>query len=182
MAKKWFASAAVVVAALLIGAWAFGFFAANKYSDDPQVAEMQKLREEAFRRGERPSDAQQQEFRDRIRELTPEQRREFFTSMGPRFAPMMARRLDEFFDLPREEQLQRIDQDIDRMEAMRADGQGGPPWAGRGQMTQQQRDEMMKRMLDNTTPELRSKFEKRLKMMNDRRVERGLEPVGPGRR
>ena len=182
MAKKWMVPLASVAVVLLLVAWAGGVFEPSPYSEDPDVAELQRMREELVQRDERPDEQTRDDFRQRIGNLSAEQRREFFTSGLPAgFTGMIERRMDEFFALPPEEQQKKLDAEIDRMEQWRGQGGGGPPWARGGDMTEQQRDEMRKRMLDNTTPELRSKFERRMRMINDRRQERGLEPIGPGR-
>jgi hypothetical protein len=65
------------------------------------------------------------------------------------------------------------------------EARGGPPGGGPGggggrpQMDPKKMDEFRKKMLGWTTPEQRSKFENGMKMFNDRRIERGLQPMPP---
>ena len=53
------------------------------------MAELERLRDDNFGEGLRRNE----ELRQRAQDLSPEQRREFFLSSMPIFAPMMERRL-----------------------------------------------------------------------------------------
>jgi hypothetical protein len=180
----------VAVAALaVLVAWFYGWFDGKEYSDDPQVAALEKLRDEnAPKFAAMPEEQRRvegQEFRKQMEGLTPEQRMAFFESSMAVFVPMMAaqfeKRYDEFMALSPEEQRREMDRRIDEME--KGGGQGGPGGPGRGgppNMDPKKMDEFRKRMLDYTTPEQRAKFENGIELLNQRRKERGLEPVGPG--
>ena len=48
-------------------------------------------------------------------------------------------------------------------------------------MTAAQRDQRGKERLDRSTPEMRAKMDRFRDMINDRREERGLEPIEGGR-
>ncbi len=189
MNKKKTAIGAVMLALVVGAGWALGFFD----TIDPQVAELQKLREETFGRVDQMSNeerrSQFQEFRQRVDGLSEEQRREFRESGREGFQQRMLQRMDRFFAMSPEEQMKELDEMIDRMEEWRANreqgGGGGPGWGrggGRGNMTGTQRDQRSKERLDRSTPEMRAKMDRFRDMMNVRREERGLDPVdGPPR-
>jgi len=184
MNKKKTAIGAVMLALVVGAGWALGFFDTT----DPQVAELQKLREETFGRMDQMSDeerrSQFQEFRQRVEGLSEDQRREFFESSREGFQQVRVQRMDQFFAMTPEEQTKRLNELIDRMEEWRANrGQGGG-WGrggGRGNMTAAQRDQHSKQRLDRSTPEMRAKMDRFRDMMNERREERGLEPIDGGR-
>ena len=90
--------------------------------------------------------------------------------------------MNDFFAKSPEEQRQSLDQMIDRMEQRRqrreTEGRGGEGrGGGRPDMTPQQRDQRRKQGLDRTTPEMRGMMDAFRDMINDRRQERGLEPI-----
>lgn len=168
---------------LIFAAWAWNWIDAGQYNDDPAVAELERLRDANVTEGQPP-----REFRDEMRSkmegLTDEQRQAFFESSMPIFIPMMAKRFeqdyDKFMKMTPEEQKKEMDKRIDEMEA-----RGGPPGGGPGgrggppQMDPKKMDEFRKKMLDWTTPEQRSKFENGMRIFNERRQERGLQPLPP---
>ncbi len=165
--------------------WAAGFF-----GPDPQLAELQQLRDETFKRADKMPDeerrAQFEGFREKVRALDDDQRRQFFDSNRGQFQQMATKRMDEFFAKSPEEQREDLDKMIDRMEQRRqqrdANGDGGRGDRGnRASMSPQQRDQRRKERLDRTTPEMRTKFDAFRNLMNKRREERGLDPVQGGR-
>lgn len=180
----------VACLALLV-AWFYGWFDGKAYSDDPQVAALEKLRDENAPKLESlPEDqrrVQGEAFRKQMEGLSQEQRMKFFESSMAVFVPLMARQFeknyDEFVAKSPEEQRRELDKRIDEMEKRGGQGgPGGPGGGGRGgpaNMDPKKADEFRKRMLDYTTPEQRAKFEKGIEMFNQRRKERGLSPVGP---
>ncbi len=190
--KIYYGVTALVV--LLFAAWAWGWFDAGQYSDDPAIAELEKLRDENVAKMKGLSDEQMRdqmrEQRDGMREkmegLSEEQRMSFFESSMPIFMPMMAKRFEEEYDklakMTPEEQRKEMDKRIDEMEARGGPGGpggGGPGRGGRPPMDAKKMDEIRKKMLDWTTPEQRSKFENGMRMMNERREERGLPAMPP---
>jgi hypothetical protein len=174
------------LAVLIFAAWAWNWFDAGQYSDDPAVAELERLRDanigKDLSRDEQR--AQREDFGKRMSGLSEEQRMAFFESSMPIWIPMMSKRFEQDYDklmaMTPEEQRKEMDKRIDEMEA-----RGGPPGGGPGggggrpQMDPKKMDEFRKKMLDWTTPEQRSKFENGMKMFNDRRKERGLQPLPP---
>ncbi len=121
----------------------------------------------------------------------------------PPFIKQMQQRVVDFFDLPEDKRVAALDEQIDEMEKMRkrfekrraeragsgggpgAGGRppgGGPPGGNRGSMDEKQRNDMRKRMLDNSTPQQRAMFGEYFRQVEDRRRQRGLPPFpGPGR-
>jgi hypothetical protein len=172
---------AVVI--LVFAALAWNWFDAGQYSDDPAVAELERLRDANVAKGE-PPQAFRDDMRSKMEGLSPEQRQAFFESSMPIFIPMMAKRFEADYDkmmaMTPEEQRAEMDKRIDEMEA-RGGGPpgGGPGGGGRPQMDPKKMDEFRKKMLGWTTPEQRSKFENGMKMFNERRKERGLQPLPP---
>ena len=175
---------AVLLLATAVGAWRLGWFDGGNYSDDPQVAEIEKERDEVFANIEQMTDEQRREQRRAMEQkasgLTPEQRMALFESSMPLIVPLAAKRFekeyDEFMAKSPEEQRKELDKRIDQMEARGGRPGGGPP-GGRPEISKAKQDEIRKKMLDWTTPEQRAKFENGINMVNDRRKERGLPPV-----
>ncbi|QDT74006.1 hypothetical protein [Lacipirellula limnantheis] len=177
----------VAMLAVLV-AWFYGWFDGKAYSDDPQVAALEKERDaNVDKLANMPEDqrrTQGEAFRKQMEGLSPDQRAAFMESSMAVFVPLMARQFeknyDEFMAKSPEEQRRELDKRIDEMEAR--GGQGGPGGPGRGgppNMDPKKMDEFRKKMLDYTTPEQRAKFENGIQIFNDRRKERGLPPVGP---
>ncbi len=174
---------ATALTVLLFTAWAWGWFDAGQYSDDPVVAELEKRRDEnvAKMKDFSPEQLREQraDMRSQMEGLSEEQRMAFFESSMPIFMPMMAKRFEEEYDklakMSPEEQRQEMDKRIDEMESR--GGPGGP--GGRPPIDAMKMNEIRKKMLDWTTPSQRSKFENGMRMMNDRRQERGLPALPP---
>jgi len=91
--------------------------------------------------------------------------------MWPMIQQRINQRLDEFLSMSPEEQRAELDRRIDMME----ENGGGRDANGGG------RARGGKGMLDRTTPEMRAKVTQMMGMMNDRRSERGLEPISSPR-
>jgi hypothetical protein len=185
-----FGIVAVAMLAVLV-AWFYGWFDGKDYSDDPQVAALEKERDaNADKFMNMPEEQRRTEgdaFRKRMEGLTPDQRQAFMESSMAVFVPMMAKqfekRYDEFMAMSPEEQRRELDERINEMEARGGQGgSGGPGRGGPPNMDPKRMDEFRKKMLDYTTPEQRAKFENGVNMFNQRRKERGLPPVGPGGR
>src|SRR5688500_3247622 len=99
-------NAAYGVLALLVGValwgWIFGWFNGKQYSDDPVVAELEKLRDENVPKLAQLSEAERRSQRDafgeRMKGLNEEQRMAFFESSMPIFVPMMAKQFEQRYD------------------------------------------------------------------------------------
>jgi hypothetical protein len=188
--RGWLMGGGALALAGLLAAWWLGYLGGR--SLDPEVQQLvEEVRERTINppADDAPPPPQvRDEFRTRMEGLSEEQRISFFQASVPLFAAMMERRSDDFLAKSPEEQRRELDQRINDMEKARRNAgsaaggppPGGPP-GGMANMDPKRADEMRKKMLDMTTPEQRAKFETVLKMLNDRRNERGLEPVGPGR-
>jgi len=187
MKKKQVVSGAVVLVLVAGIGWAMGFF----NGQDPQLAELEQMRNEGFKNRENMSEEQRrgqhEQFREKMGQLSDDQRKQFFENSRPMFQQMMNEKMNKFFALSEEEQKAELDKWIDRMEnrskERKADGDGGKGRGGPGGrggwegMSQQERDNRRQQKLDFTTPELRAKFDKYKDMLNDRREERGLSKI-----
>lgn len=158
---------------------------------DPQLVKVQQMQEKLFNPDAKLNDQQRREafgeMRQEAEKLSEEQR---MTLM--RENPMVKRMqqtMVSYFDLPEKDRKAALDKDIDRMEKFRKDmekrrASGDRPPGGfgnRGNMDAGQRDQMRKRMLDNTSPTERAMAGEYFKDLEDRRKERGLPPMGgPG--
>lgn len=174
---------------LVIGAgWAMGFFDRT----DPQLAELEKMRDENFEKIKDMSDEQRRKqyssFRDKVRDLSDEQRRQFFENSRPMFQQMQVQRMNEFFAKSPDEQNKELDKLIDRSEEWRkaresrpdngGDREGRGDRGGWRDMSPQQQDQRRKQRLDASTPDMRAKMDRFRDMMRKRRAERGLDPDG----
>jgi hypothetical protein len=185
--RKWLTAIAGAVALFAV-LWATGLLGGGD-DLDPEVRELVDLSKQRVSEG-RPDSPQDREaqadlFRARMESFTPDQRMSFMQQAMPLFATMMEKRIDQFLALSPKEQQAEMDKRINEMEARRKQaggGQRGPGGPG-GPMgfggDPKQADAMRKRMLDSTTPEQRAKFEAMMGMFNDRRRQRGLDPIGP---
>src|SRR3989304_2337656 len=177
--------ASVVVLFLAVGAaWALGYF-----SGDPVVTEMQQLRDQMLANRDLPEAerrAQWDNFRQRMEGLTDAQRSALRESGRDRFQRFGQQRMDEFLQLPPDQQKKRLDDIIDRMQQRQQNpnanrGRGG--WGGGRNMTGAQRGPRRKEMLSRTDPKMRAQFDQFRQLLGDRVKERGLPPMqgGPGR-
>jgi hypothetical protein len=173
-----------VMAMLLIAAaaWALGFFGGT----DPAVAALEQMRAQMSDDNlpEAQRDALRDQFRDRIRALSDEQRRMFFAANRDQWRGRMEQRMGEFFAMSPTDQRQRLDEVIDRMRARRgqrsanANGNRGGDRGGRGNwanMTDAQRDERAKRRLDRSSATQRAQFTEFRRRLVERARERGIE-------
>lgn len=158
---------------------------------DPQMVKVQQLQEKLFNPDGKLSDEQRREAFGELRQeadkLSEDQRMTLMRE-NP-MAKRMQQTVVSYFDLPEKERKAALDKDIDRMETFRKEmekrrasggGSPGPPggFGNRGNMDAGQRDQMRKRMLDNTSPTERAMFSEYFKDMESRRKERGLPPMG----
>ena len=174
---------AAIVAVAIAAVWAWGYFGSD-YSEDPAVAAIERERDKKFAK---PDGMTREELRaagDSLRKLaenlTPEQKAKLWERSMHIFMPIMMtrgeERLDKFLAMSPEEQRRELDKKIDEQLA-RSDQSGGGD--GKPNFSASKMSEFFKKMNDWTTPEQRAKFETAVGMYNQRREERGLEPVGP---
>ncbi len=189
MDKRKLTIAVTTLLVLAAAAWAFGLFGGT----DPVVAEMQQLRDQMFENRDLPDAerrAQWDNFRQRMDGLTDAQRDTLRDGGRERWQQFAQQRMDEFFQLPPDQQRERLDEMIDRMEQRQREraqnpnaNRGGRGGDRGGNMTEAQRDQRRKERLDRTDPKMRAQFTEFGRRMNDRRAERGLPPIEgrPGR-
>jgi hypothetical protein len=171
--KLIFGATALVLVAVV--AWALGLFGGT----DPALAELQQLGDQMFNR-DLPDDQRDQlrdDFRNRMQSLSDEQRRAFFDANRGQWMGRIERRMDEFFAMSQADQEKRLDELLDRMNQPRTerrrDGNRGG-WGNWRNMTDAQRDERAKRMLDRTSPKLRAQFTEFRRKLEDRAEARGM--------
>jgi hypothetical protein len=95
--------------------------------------------------------------------------------------------MQNYFKLPRQQQIALLDEDINRMDRMRQQagnqfgpgGFGNPPQGGRGSASAEDRDRRRRDRLDQTTPEDRAMFAEYFAQLRARRQQRGF--MGNGR-
>jgi hypothetical protein len=190
-----------VIAALLLCALLYWMWRPN-----PQLTKVKEMRRELLT--------------DASRKLSPQERREKFEALRQEQAKLTpaerkqlaeeARKrrkaeIERYFTLSKKEKTAVLDQQIDRMEAMRKQmqaansiGRGDPggsansfgfPQGSSGQpgasnQSPEERERRRKEMLDSTTPEERAQFDQFRKDLQARMAQRGISPSpgGFGRR
>lgn len=176
--NKKHAVAAVVILTLLAGVgWAL--FS----GEDAAVIEAKQKRDELFKKIDTLSrEERRAEFealRDSAKDLSEDQRRELRQG-GRQF---MMQRVDRMLAMAPAERNEELDRMIDRMEERRQEGDAGER-GGRGDrggnMSSAERDQRRKQRLDRSSPQMRAKMDKMKDLLNQRREERGLEPVQGG--
>lgn len=184
MEKKHVGAAAVILVLLAGAAWAL--FS----GEDQEFIEAKKKHDELFQNMENMSrDERRAEFeslREETRYFSDEQRRALREG-GRQF---MMQRVDRLLAMPKDQQRQELDKMIDQMEERRRDreangdqgpgGRGGPG-GGRGDrggdMSSAERDQRRKERLDRSSPADRGRMDAMKDLVNERREERGLEPI-----
>lgn len=165
-----------VLVALLLGAWALGWFHDDRYSSDPAVAEVEKLRDQfLIDRAQKSNEqlaASRLQLRQRIQGLSEPQRRTFVESSMPIVIPVFMQEIDNILALPPDQQRAAIDQRIDQMVA-----QGGPLFAPSSASANPERmSEFAKQLLDWTSPDDRAKFGEFMLLFRGRMSQRGIAP------
>jgi hypothetical protein len=183
MDKRKLSIAATGILIIIAAAWMFGLFGGT----DPVVAEMQQLREQMQNLPEGERRAAWDNYRQRMEGLTDAQRQALRGDRN-QWQQFAQQRMDEFFQLPPDQQRQRLDDMIDRMEqrnkerAQNPNANRGGRGGDRGRnLTEAQRDQRRKERLDRTNPKMRAQFTEFGRRLNDRRSERGLPPIEGGR-
>lgn len=150
--------------------------------------------------------AKWEEYRAEMDRLKPEQRQQIESERFGRFQKREKEKMDKFFQAQPKEQLEMLDNDIKREEEFRkrmeqmmqngggwggfgggagggGRGPGGPGGGGgggggdrRSRSNPEERENMRKRMLDNSTPEFRAQMAEYRSQMKKRREALGLPP------
>jgi hypothetical protein len=108
---------------------------------------------------------QLQQLQRAIGQLAPEQRKTFWADRRRQFRDW----LNDFFRSPRQEQVARLDAEIDRMDAFRC--QGGTGWAT--ELSAKELQQRQKQWLDLTTAEERALVDLYFQMLAERQQQRG---------
>jgi hypothetical protein len=100
----------------------------------------------------------------------------FRQQIGPMMRRMMTKRINDYFALSPEEQVEQLDKMIDMFQAHRAEAAKDDSGRPRRGMT----PERLKNIIENTEPEMRAKFVEFRKALQNRSKQRGLSsPFGP---
>lgn len=180
MNRKHVITTMIVCLLLLCGAWALGWLGGKDAEVAALLDEMQNQDD--------MTDEQRQAFRERMRSLDDSQRRQLFEPMMQRRQTEMQSRVYALSAMPPAQRRAELDKWINDMESRRqqwAGGRGGGGGPGRGEggppggeMTSAERAQRGKSRLDRSTPEMRATMTQMMKMVNERREERGMEPMG----
>jgi hypothetical protein len=187
-----------LVAILLLGGLAWALVPRGP---DPQVAKVLAMQEKLFNE-KGPREGRREAFdelRKEAEKLTPDQRMKMMHDNPPPFVKEFQKNVRDYFELPEDKKKAALDKQIDAMEKMRKDmekrfannkgkggprgpgGFGGPPGGGPpggGPPGGGDRNEMRKRMLDNTSATDRAMFSEYFSAVEKRRQERGLPQMG----
>jgi hypothetical protein len=169
--------------------------------EDPQMA---KVRDMAAEMEDLPRDQRRDQYRkmrDETEKLTEEQRDVFRDEMRQRWEARESKQMKDFFDLPREEQIAKLDERIDRMQEWqkRREGEGegerrrgrrgGRGRGGRGGQSFGQNSDGSNAAVDRRNSRLdrgsadgRAQRTEYFRMMTARMKERGVSFPSRGRR
>jgi hypothetical protein len=165
-----------LLAALLLATWLLGFFDRDdSTSGDPKVADI-------LRGMEQPEKADVKLLKEKYMQLTPEQQKEVGMHKMLMSMPKQEQELNDFFAQSEEEQWKQVDREIDAQEAKQQQAAGDSWGRGGGKSASsptnpQQVMSMKQEWTANASPELRSMMERRFRMLNQRREQRGLGPL-----
>jgi len=158
--------------------------------EDAAFLEAKKQRDEMFEKMDTLTPEQRRAEFDSLREKTvnfSEAQRRALREGGRRF---MMQKVDNLLAMPEAERNAELDLWIDRMEEGRKSGagRGGPGGPGRGGppggdgKPRGGGADRGKARLDRSTPEMRAKMDAMKDLINERRKERGMEPMKGGGR
>jgi uncharacterized membrane protein len=183
----------IVILLLGGGAWAFGFF----HRTDPAIAELHQLGSQAFDKNlpDAQRDQLRQEFRQKMGDLSDDQRRAFFDANRGQWEARAQQRMDDYFKMTKAEQQKQLDEMLDRIVKARnsqqqkananpqsqSGGRGDANRGGRGTMTEAKREERSKDRLDRSTPKMRAQMVEYRKQLDTRAQQRGISLGDPGR-
>lgn len=148
---------------------------------DPQLIKVQQMQEKLFDRTAKMEPGKRREafgqLRQEFEKLTPEQRDQLMRENPPPPMRQMQENIVAFFQLPEEERTAALDKQIDEFEKMRKQFErnrgDGPPGPFRN-MSEAQRNEFRRKMLDNSTAQQRGMFGEYFQALEARRRQRGL--------
>ncbi len=179
--RTWLGMGLLLLAAAGFAVWFFW-----PRGEDPEVARVRGLMEERFNANSPPNDAERQQLRQEKRtameSLNDAQRSQLREAMGQNFRRRMETTINQYFELPKNQRVAYLDQQIDRMDQARGmfgQGGGGPPGLGGGPGGPGGPGgdaggvSRRRRMLDRTTPEQRVKFSEYMEALQKRRTQLG---------
>ena len=193
---------------LFIGAVSASVYGWKMYKNQRVVAEAKELQAKMFDENTSREDRSKlwEEMRERRDNMSDAERQAFGKQMRDAMKQRMMQQIDQYFELPENERVAYLDQEIQRQEERRREweerrrereangetggrgdrgdgggqagrgGRGGPGGGGDPAERARRRDEFRRRIRDNTTPEERAKFQAYREAIETRREELGLPP------
>jgi hypothetical protein len=187
----------VLVMGLGIVALAWWFWPRD---DDQRIAKIKQLQQQVFQQQASSSEAQRRQLfrqlRDEMEQLPPQERAQLRGEMFAGARERMTTQIKAFAELPPENRMAFLDEQIDRMESRRQARQGvraqseanvprrsrrGGPFSAPGgdpRMSQEERDQRRRERLDGSTARERAQFSLYFEALRKRRQERGLPLLG----
>lgn len=169
----------VLGAAGVTAAWFLGLLE-SPYSDDPQIAAAEQLREEVFAglTGDESTVQLDGELRSRYEAMSAEQKDEFADGGRDLALKLIEADLTEFFALPSEQQQKRLDAQIDqivrgRNAKLQYKSTGKSPFPT-GSDTEEEKKKNRRETLDFMPPMVRGMMADYDRMLHKRMRERGL--------
>ena len=153
--------------------------------DDPALGALQREFDAAISKGAGAPAPEQ--MRERLGSLSDQQRRRFFMRNRDTFMQFAAQRMNALLDLPEEERRREVAAKADRVMEVRANQEagertsqppGGPPngLSGTGQLSE---SDMIKRIIEFTSPEMRGAFSETKRLIDEELASRGEPPMHP---
>ncbi len=199
MWKRIVSGAFVIGITGLVLAWWLGWL-----SEDPALAEVKQLQSKLEDPNLSDSDfrAAMEQMRGKMDSLSESSRRLAWQNGRQVFERRELSRMGQILAMKPPERVRALDEEINRMEKRRAEwqqrasqvqngeqrnGQRGPQNGNsggarsRGNPSDEQRISRMRNRLDRSTPEQRAMRSEYIRLMNERRTQRGLPPMQRGR-
>jgi hypothetical protein len=195
MRKRIIKSVIVIGAIVLVLMWWLGWF-----SEDPALAEVKAMQAQLENPNLNENDFRSMmgQLREKMESLSEGSRRAAWENGRQIFERREMSKMGRILAMNPQQRAKAIDDEINGMERRRAqweqraaqaqnsnnrprDGQRGGGAGRRGFQTDEQRVSRLKNRLDRSTPEQRAMRAEFTKLVNERRVQRGLPPMQRGR-
>lgn len=179
---KFVGAIAALAVSLLVSAWLLGYFQRDPLlSDDADVADLQRAMQQVKSQGKSSLEsAETKQLIQQYQQLAPAQQREFDRRKTLTSMPAYERELADFFALPADQQWAQIDREIDQSQAKmrRLRATAADSKKQRDDWASDPRQIMAAKQAwsANASPELRAMMDRRVRMINERREQRGLQP------
>jgi hypothetical protein len=181
MKKRVFVSGIAIILLGLGLAWLFGWFGGSRAM--AEVQELQtKLADPALKDGDRR--ALRDQLRAKMDALSPAARDAIRDANREKFQQRMSDHMAKILAMAGAEQTKALDEDIDRMEKLRAQRDAAAktntanrPAARGGYRPDADLVNRVRNRLDRSTPQMRAQRDQYTRLVNQRRQQRGLPPT-----